>query len=303
MKKLALCILVTITAICAQAQITPTATYEYVKRDSSLYFDLYKTANSADSYTVIFVFGGGFIGGSRNEPFYFPYYSKLLENNINVVAIDYRLGLKGVKGLGVFNYKPLENAIAMAAEDLLTATKYIMEHEKELQIDSKKLIIAGSSAGAITVLQADYELGNRTKLGQILPDGFRYAGVISHAGAIFSTKGKVKYRHQEPAPTMLLHGTADRLVNYKQIKMFNIGLFGSSKLVKRFDKYGYPYYMVRYNNIGHEVAAMMFEDLDKSMWFIENYIVKGAKIHRDDFIDDPTVKRYEFGNAKPSDLY
>ena len=102
---------------------------------------------------------------------------------------------------------------------------------------------------------------------------------------------------------MLLHGTADRLVNYKQIKMFNIGLFGSSKLVKRFDKYGYPYYMVRYNNIGHEVAAMMFEDFDKSMWFIENYIVKGAKIHRDDFIDDPTVKRYEFGNAKPSDLY
>lgn len=303
MKKLALCILVTITAICAYAQITPTATYEYVKRDSSLYFDLYKTANSADNYTVIFVFGGGFIGGSRNEPFYFPYYSKLLENNINVVAIDYRLGLKGVKGLGVFNYKPLENAIAMAAEDLLTATKYIMEHEKELQIDSKKLIIAGSSAGAITVLQADYELGNRTKLGQILPDGFRYAGVISHAGAIFSTKGKVKYRHQEPAPTMLLHGTADRLVNYKQIKMFNIGLFGSSKLVKRFDKYGYPYYMVRYNNIGHEVAAMMFEDLDKSMWFIENYIVKGAKIHRDDFIDDPTVKLYEFGNAKPSDLY
>ncbi|MBQ4009521.1 MAG: alpha/beta hydrolase fold domain-containing protein [Bacteroidales bacterium] len=303
MKKLALCILVTITAICAYAQITPTATYEYVKRDSSLYFDLYKAPNSADSYTVIFVFGGGFIGGSRNEPFYFPYYSKLLENNINVVAIVYSLGLKGVKGLGVFNYKPLENAIAMAAEDLLTATKYIMEHEKELQIDSKKLIIAGSSAGAITVLQADYELGNRTKLGQILPDGFRYAGVISHAGAIFSTKGKVKYRHQEPAPTMLLHGTADRLVNYKQIKMFNIGLFGSSKLVKRFDKYGYPYYMVRYNNIGHEVAAMMFEDLDKSMWFIENYIVKGAKIHRDDFIDDPTVKRYEFGNAKPSDLY
>ena len=49
--------------------------------------------------------------------------------------------------------------------------------------------------------------------------------------------------------------------------------------------------------------GMMFEDLDKSMWFIENYIVKGAKIHRDDFIDDPTVKRYEFGNAKPSDLY
>ena len=227
----------------------------------------------------------------------------VIENNINVVAIDYRLGLKGVKGLGVFNYKPLENAIAMAAEDLLTATKYIIDHESELRIDSKKLIIAGSSAGAITVLQADYELGNRTKLGQILPDGFRYAGVMSFAGAIFSTKGKVKYRHQEPAPTMLLHGTADKLVNYKQIKMFNIGLFGSSKLVKRFEKYEYPYYIVRYNTIGHEVAARMLDDFDKSMWFIENYIVKGAKIHRDDFIDDPTVERHKFGSLKPSEVY
>ena len=302
-RKIILCILLVMTALCTQAQITPTATYEYVKRDSSLYFDLYKASNSADNYTVVFVFGGGFIGGSRNEPYYFPYYSKLVQNNINVVAIDYRLGLKGVKGIGIFNYKPLQNAISMAAEDLLTATKYIIDHEKELQIDSKKLIIAGSSAGAITVLQADYELCNRTKIGQILPDGFRYAGVMSFAGAIFSTNGKVKYRKQAPAPTMMLHGTADHLVTYKQIKMFNVGMFGSSKLVKRFDKYGYPYYIVRFNTIGHEVAARMFDDFDKSMWFIENYIVKGANIHRDDFIDDPTIERLKFGSARPSDLY
>ena len=102
---------------------------------------------------------------------------------------------------------------------------------------------------------------------------------------------------------MMFHGTADQLVNYKQIKMFNIGLFGSSKLVKRFEKYGYPYYIVRYNTVGHEVAARMYDDFDKAMWFLENCIVKGAKIHRDDFIDDPTVVRYKFGSAKPSDIY
>lgn len=302
-KALAILVCTTLASLCMQAQITPTATYEYVKRDSSLCFDLYKTANSAENYTVIFVFGGGFIGGSRTEPYYNPYFSKLVENNINVIAIDYRLGLKGVKGLGAFNYKPLEIAIDMAVEDLLTATKYIMDYEKDLQIDSKKLIIAGSSAGAITVLQADYELCNRTKLGQILPEDFRYAGVMSFAGAIFSTKGKVKYRHHQPAPTMMLHGTEDKLVNYKQIKVFNVGFFGSSKLVKRFEKYEYPYYMVRFNNLGHEVAARMFDDFEKSMWFIENYIVKGKNIYRDDFIDDRSIKRQKFGSAKPSDLY
>ena len=205
MKKLILCILVTITAICTHAQITPTATYEYVKRDSSLYLDFYKSANSAENYTVIFVFGGGFISGSRDEEYYKPYYAKLVENNFNVVAIDYRLGLKGVKNISAVNRKPLEDAIAMAAEDLITATKYLIDHEKELQIDSRKLITSGSSAGAITVLQADYELCNGTKIGQILPEGFHYAGVMSFAGAIYSKNGKIKYRKQDPAPTMLLH--------------------------------------------------------------------------------------------------
>lgn len=302
-KTLTLSIFAIIASLCTNAQIKPTATYEYVKRDSSLYLDFYKSANSADNYTVIFVFGGGFIGGNRNDEYYFPYYAKLVENNFNVVAIDYRLGLKGAKNIGAFNRKPLENAIAMAAEDLITATKYLIDHEKELQIDSRKIITSGSSAGAITVLQADYELCNKTKIGQILPDDFHYAGVMSFAGAIYSKKGKIKYREHAPAPTMMLHGTSDRLVTYKQIKLFNVGFIGSSKIAPRFEKFGYPYYIVRYDDLGHEVAARMYDDFDKSMWFIENYIVRGAKIKRDDFINDPTIERLKFGSAKPSDLY
>ena len=294
---------VVLIAACTNAQIKPTATYEYVKRDSSLYFDFYKSANSAENYTVVFVFGGGFIGGNRDNEYYLPYYTKLVENNFNVVAIDYRLGLKGAKNISPINRKPLENAIAMAAEDLITATKYLIDHEKELQIDSRKIITSGSSAGAITVLQADYELCNRTKIGQILPDDFHYAGVMSFAGAIYSKNGKIKYRKQDPAPTMLLHGTADRLVTYKQIKLFNVGFIGSSKIAPRFEKYNYPYYIVRYGDLGHEVAARMFDDFDKSMWFIDNYIVRGAKIKRDDFIYDPTIEHHKFGSAKPSDLY
>ena len=47
----------------------------------------------------------------------------------------------------------------------------------------------------------------------------------------------------------------------------------------------------------------MLYDFDKTMWFIDNYIVRGAKIKRDDFINDPTIERLKFGSAKPSDLY
>lgn len=303
MKRTLVSLLFLIVAVVSSAQIVPTATYEFVKRDSSLYLDFYKADNSAENYTLVFVFGGGFITGTRNDSAYLPYYKMLVERNFNVVAIDYRLGMKGAKNVGIFNRKPVENSIAFAAEDLLTATKYLIDHENEMQIDSKKLIIAGSSAGAITVLQADYELCNRTKLGQILPEGFRYAGVMSFAGAIYSKNGKIKYRKQDPAPTMMLHGINDRLVTYKQLKLFNVGFIGSSKIVKQFEKFGHPYYMVRFNDLGHEVAGRMIADFDKEMWFIDNYIIKGTKLHRDDYIDDPSIERYKFGGWKPSDLY
>ena len=66
-------------------------------------------------------------------------------------------------------------------------------------------------------------------LQQYLPDGFRYAGVIAFSGAIFSRRG-LNYRYDTPAPTFFLHGTADRLVPYRQIKLLNIGFYGSDRV-------------------------------------------------------------------------
>ena len=63
---------------------------------------------------------------------------------------------------------------------------------------------------------------------------------MSFSGAILSRKGKVKYA-EAPCATLMLHGTADALVPYKQIVFFNLGFFGGGKLVERFQKFGYNY--------------------------------------------------------------
>ena len=97
-------------------------------------------------------------------------------------------------------------------------------------MDPSNIVISGSSAGAISVMQAEYEIANRTSWASVLPQGFNYAGVMSFSGAILSRKGKVKYQ-TVPCPTMMLHGTADMLVPYKQIAVFNLGFFGGGKLV------------------------------------------------------------------------
>ena len=150
------------------------------------------------------------------------------------------------------------------------------------------LVISGSSAGAIISLQSEYELCNHSKLASVLPDGFKYAGVISFSGAIFSTHGRVKYA-DAPAPQLLLHGTADRVVTYKSIRVFNLGLFGSSKISRQLDKFGYPYTIVRYKNHTHDIADLMYYTFPEQLRFLEESVIKKTGRTVDILMDDPIV--------------
>ena len=232
-------------------------TYQFADRDGEkLLLDFYTPDEVNDStICVMFIFGGGFVNGARNEDYIADYCKKLRNEGFMVASIDYRLGLKGVKGLSPTNYKPLAKAIDMAAEDAISALAYLVNHATELRVNTDKIVLVGSSAGAITALQTDYALCNGFLNCSELPSNFRIAGVVSYSGAVFSTIGKVKYRQHNPAPTMFMHGIEDRLVPYKQMKFFKIGFIGSSKLAKIFKKQGWPYRIQRYEGYGHAVAV------------------------------------------------
>ncbi|KIO78204.1 hypothetical protein TH53_04960 [Pedobacter lusitanus] len=212
-----------------------TFTYS-VKDKQELKMDIYSNLDlHSVQPCVIFVFGGGFIQGTRDSKTYTEYFNRLAANHYKVISIDYRLGLKGVKKLSAFNTKPLRSAIDTAVTDLYNATAYLLKNSKTLGIDPSKIIISGSSAGAITVLQADWEKRNHTSLSFQLPADFQYAGVISFAGAILSYKGAPSYP-VAPAPTLFFHGTEDKLVIYNKRRFFNKGFFGSNYLAKRFNE-------------------------------------------------------------------
>lgn len=253
MKRLLMAILAVISLTTA-AQTTPT-THEFARKDTSvLMLDIYRPASDIDNgTTVVYVFGGGFVMGERDASNNIPFYTELVKRGYRVIAIDYRLGLKGVGRVSPLNPKPVFTAVKLATEDLISATKYLIENHAALNIDTAKMVIIGSSAGAITVLQTDYEMSNRTKIAQSLPENFRFKGVVSLAGAVFSTEGTPVYARR-PAPTMMAHGTADKVVAYKKIQIFKLGMFGTDALVKVFEKNGYPYYALRYVDAQHEVA-------------------------------------------------
>lgn len=287
----------------SMAQVQP-KTYQFAERDTcKLYLDIYKPdAAVKNGYSILFVFGGGFIMGERNSKSYIPYYQKLTEKGYSVVAIDYRLGLKGANMRGVHAVSSLDHAIQVAVEDLFSATRYLIDNADKLQIDASKIVLCGSSAGAITVLQGDYELCNRSELAKALPCDFHFAGVMSFSGAIYSHDGALKYK-ERPAPTFILHGKEDRLVPYKSIRFGKLGFFGGSPIIKRFEKFNYPYMAYRYEGLGHEVAGLMLHNAEICDWFIQQFIVNQQNMQIDATLNDGTVKANNWGRMKAGDLY
>ena len=280
----------------AGAIVTPDETYMFAKRDTcELFMDIYHPAkgsqttfNGTEKPTVIFMFGGGFIHGTRDNESYHKWFKMMTENGYRIVSIDYRLGLKGSNKVGVAQVNVLDQAIHMAVEDLFSATTFIIDNQDQLGIDPKNIVISGSSAGAITVMQAEYEISNRTHWTSVLPQDFNYKGVMSFSGAILSREGKVDFE-LEPCPTLMLHGTADKLVPYKQIKILWLGFFGGGKLVERFEKFGYNYNMYHFVDYGHEIAGSMETTMDLQLRFLETNVMQGKKRIVEAWIEDPDV--------------
>ena len=280
----------------AQEAYQPTTTRLFATKDGQeLYLDDYDatpgsatTLDGKSKPTIVFMFGGGFITGTRNDKFYMPWFKKLNDAGYEVVSIDYRLGMKGVKTSGgVSSAKAFRKAAQIAAEDLFSATAYLIDHGDELGIDPNNLVTSGSSAGAIAVLEADWLLNNG-RATEWLPEGFRYAGVMPFAGAIISVEGTPSYK-TPPAPTAFFHGTDDKIVNYKQIHILKWGIFGSHRLARIFRKNGYSYNILRYNDHSHEIASTFISTFPEQIRFLETNVIRGLNRIVDSQIDDPEI--------------
>lgn len=279
-----------------EPEIKPNGTYLFVQRDTcDLFMDVYDPAEGSETSafgigkpTIIFMFGGGFIQGTRDDADYLKWFRMMTENGYRIISIDYRLGLKGSDKVGVAQVNVLDKAIHLAVEDLFSATTFIIDNAEQLGVDPGNIVISGSSAGAISVMQAEYEIANRTEWASVLPSGFNYAGVMSFSGAILSREGKVDFK-DDPCPTLMLHGTADKLVPYEQIKVFNLGFFGGGKLVERFKKYGLSYNMYHFIDYGHEIAGSMDTTVDLQIRFLETNVMQKKQRIVEAWLSDPDV--------------
>jgi pimeloyl-ACP methyl ester carboxylesterase len=306
MKKVAILAAVLLCALSAGAQDT----FQFAQRDSlALYLNVYEASPGSETTfqgqekpLILFIIGGGFVRIEAGD-YVYDWFDILNENGYTVASVDYRQGMKGYKvkrsmsGL-IKASDQFYLSQQMAVEDLFSAVNFIVENRETLGVNPDNIVVAGSSAGAITALAAEYDIVNGRAEG--LPEGFNFRGVMSFAGGIISVSGAPSYR-KTPCPTLLLHGTADGAVAYRHLGALGRGIWGSDYLAGKLKKAGADYCIYRYTDRTHDVAGYMQAAWPLEKEFLERSVILNAHRVIDATIDDDSLPSW--GNITTDDIY
>lgn len=204
----------------------------------ALHLDAYLQRSQTPSAAVIFVHGGGFVGGDKKD---YPHdlLDPLTEKGFSIVSVNYRLAPK--------------HPFPAATDDVESAIVYVKQHASALRVDARRLALLVPSAGGLLVsyvgarhrpenrvaavvsLFGEHDLALRasenpcTMDGRILqrpPGGCISAGLAAFLGfSEIKTREQeqrlreasaVSYVHKDMPPYLLIHGTRDYGVPFEQ---------------------------------------------------------------------------------------
>jgi predicted esterase len=273
-------------------------TYTYATKDGqNLELDIYLPNEDwvENRAVILYVHGGGFQGGSRNDDNNVMFCKRLAELGYVSVSMSYRLTRKDQPGDFGCDCPVSEKlkTFEAAVEDIRSATFFLIQNREQFRIDPQKIILAGSSAGAEAILLAGYQ----PPMCYDLPSGpVSYAGLISMAGAIPDTM--VIY-DESAVPTMFFHGTCDNLVPYataphrycdKKDKGYLI-LYGSYTLSQKLRELNVPYWLHTTCGAGHEMAGIpMTKYFDEIKEFCYQFIIKKEGEFRNTIVEGDQSK-------------
>ena len=239
------------------------ATYPYAEKgNDTLRLDLYTpNDNEAKRPLLLYVHGGGFSGGQRNNEGINRFCRTMAARGYAVATMSYTLVMQGKS----FDCdQPAPNKIEtfrLTGQDVARATRFLVDRADTFGIEPTRVVLLGSSAGAEAILHTAYWPATRVADGQaLLPPNFRYAGAISLAGALVSLDWVTA---DSAIPTQFFHGTCDNLVPYgaaphhycDAAEPGYMPLYGAEAIAEKLRALGKPYYLYTVCQGGHEWAG------------------------------------------------
>jgi acetyl esterase/lipase len=164
--------------------------------------DIYQPADDPAKCRVgvVWVHGGGFTQATRNGPAEQSWGATLAKRGFVVMSIDYRLGSGEPFGLDQATDPSRAEVVANAVADTTAAIQWVRANANEFRVDPKRLVVGGTSAGAMTAVGA----------ALTSPAVDRPCAVVSVSGDLDPT-----WVGSDPAPALFVHGDADVVVPYQ----------------------------------------------------------------------------------------
>ncbi|NWG45027.1 MAG: alpha/beta hydrolase [Alphaproteobacteria bacterium] len=189
------------------------ATMPTAKGPQELRLDLYSLPAGGARPLFLYVHGGGFVGGARDEPRpLLPYLEALARAGYVVASIDYRL--KGDAPVIGDRFQPMlsevpaedprRTAYIASVEDTAAALDYLIANAGAHGIDPGRIAVGGGSAGAAAVLMLGYAADDLSSPPPPRPDV-----VVAFWGNL---AGWIGLMDADDPPLMLVHGTDDPTV-------------------------------------------------------------------------------------------
>ncbi|MGC4129364.1 MAG: alpha/beta hydrolase [Bergeyella sp.] len=220
---------------------------------------------------VINIHGGGWNHGSKESQTGFGSFFK---KGIAVANIEYRLESQG--------------KAPAAVEDTKCALNYLIQNAEKFNIDTDKIIIMGSSAGAHLAMMAGFSGHNsvfdkncpnekKVKIFAVInkygisdlavPEMTKYKSARNWLGDNVDDMSFVKsvsplyYVNEKTPPTFIVHGNKDSIVPYSQ----------SEELYKKLRSYGVKTEFITVENGGHgKFSQEEKRNVNDKMWqFLE----------------------------------
>lgn len=173
----------------------------------SLKLDLYRP--TGDTVTarpaIVWVHGGSFRSGDKTSAEIVDEARTFAKKGYVTLSINYRLHSTGCTVIDAFCVV----AIQQAKYDAQAAVRWVRANASTYGIDTDRIAIGGSSAGAITALNVAYGAAD-TEAGGSNPG---YASTVKAAVSLSGSRVLNDPDAGEPA-ALLFHGTADTVVPY-----------------------------------------------------------------------------------------
>ena len=222
--------------------------FEWNTVDIDLDMDIYEPSGDSELQrpVIVFLHPGAFFSGSNQSDDMVSLSNDAAKKGYVAISANYRLGLN------IISTYSGERAVYRGVQDISALIRYLREHSEELRIDSDKIFIWGSSAGAFIGLhlaysddserpESTYGGGSDPDLGCIDCEGNNY-NHNSRPNALVSCWGAIGSLDwidpSDSVPTIMFHGTSDLVVPYDYGLPFTINIalpvvYGSNQIYER----------------------------------------------------------------------